>query len=128
MPLALGDHRFVVRYEADGVMQFLSDHDQLYWNAVGHYWRVPVDVAVVRLHLPAELPANVVAADAYAGHRGATPEHGAVAPIERTAIPDGFEFRVANLPASQSPSVWLTWPKGFLAPPALGPLSTTPPC
>ena len=123
VPLALGDHRFVVRYEADGVMQFLSDHDQLYWNAVGHYWRVPVDVAVVRLHLPAELPANVVAADAYAGHRGATPEHGAVAPIERTAIPDGFEFRVANLPASQSPSVWLTWPKGFLAPPALGPLS-----
>ena len=122
-PLAPGDHRFVVRYEADGVTQFLSDHDQLYWNAVGHYWRLPVDEAVVRLHLPPELPASVVAADAYAGHRGATPDRGAVTPVERRALPDGFEFRAANLAASQSPSVWFTWPKGFLAPPALGPLS-----
>ena len=65
---------------------------------MGHYWRVPVDEAVVRVHLPPELPANVVAANAYAGHRGATPERGALARIERTAIPDGFEFRVANLP------------------------------
>ena len=123
-PLAPGDHRFVVRYEADGVTQFLSDHDQLYWNAVGHYWRLPVDEAVVRVHLPPEVPANVVAADAYAGHRGATPERGAVTALERSALPDGFEFRVANRPATtQSPSVWFTWPKGFLAPPALGPLS-----
>jgi hypothetical protein len=90
---------------------------------VGHYWRLPVDEAVVRVHLPPELPASVVAADAYAGHRGATAERGAITPVERSALPDGFEFRVANLAASQSPSVWLTWPKGFLAPPALGPLS-----
>ena len=121
-PLAAGDHRFVLRYEADGVTQFLSDHDQLYWNAVGHYWRLPVDEAVVRVHLPPELPVSVVAADAYAGFRGATAER-AVAQVERSTLPDGFEFRVANLGTSQSPSVWFTWPKGFLAPPALGPLS-----
>jgi hypothetical protein len=121
-PLADGDHRFVLRYEADGVTQFLSDHDQLYWNAVGHYWRLPVDEAAVRVHLPPEVPASVVAADAYAGFRGATAER-AVAHVERSSLPDGFEFRVANLGSSQSPSVWLTWPKAFLAPPALGPLS-----
>ena len=121
-PLAHGDHRFVLRYEADGVTQFLSDHDQLYWNAVGHYWRVPLDEAVVRVHLPPELPAGVVAANAYAGFRGAAAER-AVAQVERTTLPDGFEFRVANLGSAESPSVWFTWPKGFLAPPPLGPLS-----
>jgi predicted membrane protein DUF2207 len=120
-PLAEGDHRFVVRYEADGVLQFLADHDQLYWNAVGHYWRLPVDETVVRVHLPPEVPANIVMADVYAGGRGAT---GAVPNyLTRNALADGFEFRLANLGPAQSPSVWLTWPKGFLMPPTLGPLA-----
>jgi len=124
-PLAAGDHRFVVRYEADGVTQFLADRDQLYWNALGHYWRLPVDEAVVRVHLPSELPVDVVTADGYAGGRGATPGPGRFSgiQIERNAVADGFEFRMANLASAQSLSVSLSWPKGFLAPPALGPLA-----
>src|ERR1700730_16340722 len=96
-PLAPGDHRFVVRYEADGVTQFLADHDQLYWNALGHYWRLPVDEAVVRLHLPPEVPVDVVTAAAYAGGRGASPGRFGGKEVERTAIGDGLEFRAANL-------------------------------
>ena len=123
VPLALGDHRFVLRYEADGVMQFLSDHDQLYWNA-GR----PLLARARRCSRRASASASRASRECGRRRRlrrppRRHPERGAVAPIERTAIPDGFEFRVANLPASQSPSVWLTWPKGFLAPPALGPLS-----
>jgi len=124
-PLAPGDHRFVVRYEADGVTQFLADHDQLYWNALGHYWRLPADEAVLRVHLPQEVPAGVVTVEAYAGGRGANLETvGRVGKqVEPSAIADGFEFRVANLPWAGSLSVSLTWPKGFLTPPALGPLA-----
>jgi hypothetical protein len=125
VPLAPGDHLFVVRYEADGATQFLPEHDQLYWNALGHYWRLPVDEAVVRLHLPPELPVDVVAADAYAGGRGATPGPGRFSGIqvESSALADGFEFRMANLGVAQSLSVSLNWPRGFLIPPALGPLA-----
>ena len=124
-PLAPGDHRFVVRYEADGVTQFLNDHDQLYWNALGHYWRLSADEAVLRVHLPQELPAGVVTVEAYAGGRGANLETvGRVGKqVEPSAIADGFEFRTANLPWAGSLSVSLTWPKGFLTPPALGPLA-----
>ena len=124
-PLAPGDHRFVVRYEADGVTQFLADHDQLYWNALGHYWRLSADEAVLRVHLPQEVPAGVVTVEAYAGGRGANLETvGRVGKqVEPIAIADGFEFRVANLPWAGSLSVSLTWPKGFLTPPALGPLA-----
>jgi hypothetical protein len=124
-PLAPGDHRFVVRYEADGVTQFLADHDQLYWNALGHYWRLPADEAVLRAHLPQEVPAGVVTVEAYAGGRGANLQTvGRVGKqVEPSAIADGFEFRMANLPWAGSLSVSLTWPKGFLMPPALGPLA-----
>jgi hypothetical protein len=125
-PLAPGDHRFVVRYEADGVTQFLAGHDQLYWNALGHYWRLPADEAVLRVHLPPEVPAGVVTAEAYAGGRGASLENlGRFGgkQVEPSAIADGFEFRMANLPWAGSLSASLTWPKGFLTPPALGPLA-----
>jgi hypothetical protein len=125
-PLAPGDHRFVVRYEADGVTQFLADHDQLYWNALGHYWRLSADEAVLRVHLPQEVPAGVVTTEAYAGGRGASLENlGRFGgkQVESSAIADGFEFRMANLPWAGSLSVSLTWPKGFLMPPALGPLA-----
>ena len=124
-PLAPGDHRFVVRYEADGVTQFLAGHDQLYWNALGHYWRLPADEAVLRVHLPQEVPAGVVTVEAYAGGRGAgaTPGPFGGKPLEHSAIADGLEFRVANLRTAQSLSASLTWPKGFLTPPALGPLA-----
>jgi Predicted membrane protein (DUF2207) len=121
-PLSPGDHRFVVRYEADGVTQFLADHDQLYWNALGHYWRLPADEAVVRVHLPSEVPAGIVTAEAYAGGRGSTPGLGGK-PVEHSDIADGFEFRIANLRTAQSLSFSLTWPKGFIRPPALGPLA-----
>ncbi|PYU19587.1 MAG: hypothetical protein DMG30_23680 [Acidobacteria bacterium] len=122
-PLAPGDHRFVVRYEADGVPQFLADHDQLYWNALGHYWRLPVDEAVVRVHFPPEVPADVVTAEAYAGGRGASPGRFGGTQLEHSAIADGLEFRAANLGPAQSLSVSLSWPKAFLMPPALGPLT-----
>jgi Predicted membrane protein (DUF2207) len=125
-PLTPGDHRFVVHYEADGVTQFLADNDQLYWNAVGHFWRLPVDEAVLRLHLPPGVPVDVVTVLAYAGGRGAnlgTAGHFAGKPVERRAIADGFEFRMSNLDRAQSVSVSLDWPKGFLMPPALGPLA-----
>jgi hypothetical protein len=125
-PLAPGDHRFVVRYEADGVMQFLADHDQLYWNAVGHYWRLPVDETIVRVHLPPEVPPGVVTADAFVGGRGATatrPGAPAAPQLQRATLADGFEFRAANLGSAQSTSIWLTWPKGFLMAPVLGPLA-----
>jgi Predicted membrane protein (DUF2207) len=128
VPLAPGDHRFVIRYEADGVMQFLADHDQLYWNALGHYWRLPIDDVIVRVHLPPEIPAEVVTAEAYTGSRGranalpaASGAPGAAG--AREALADGFAFRASNLGSAQSLSVVLTWPKGFLLPPALGPLA-----
>ena len=122
-PLASGDHHYVVRYEADGVTQFLAGHDQLYWNALGHYWRLPVDEAVVRVHLPPEVPAGIVTANAYTGGRGATTARAGAAQPQRGAIADGLEFRAANLGPAQSLSVALTWPKCLLAPTALGPLA-----
>jgi predicted membrane protein DUF2207 len=122
-PLPPGDHRFVVRYEADGVTQFLADHDQLYWNAVGHYWRLPVDETIVRIHLPPQIPADVLTADVFVGARGSTGPTPAEKQLQRSTLSDGLEFRMSNLGPSQSPSVWLTWPKGFLMPPALGPLA-----
>src|SRR5260370_4038337 len=61
--------------------------------------------------------------EAWAGGMGEACGRFGVTPMERNSIADGLEFRMANLGPAQSLSVSLSWPKGFLAPPALGPLA-----
>ena len=53
----------VIRYRArNALRQFGSDddpefgaHDQLYWNAVGHGWQMPIQAARTTVHLPDSL-------------------------------------------------------------------------
>jgi hypothetical protein len=56
VPLARGDHTFVIKYLAEGVPRSLADHDELYWNVLGHYLGLPVDEVKVHVHLPAVVP------------------------------------------------------------------------
>ena len=44
---------YVVSYTVDGALNAFPDHDELYWNAIGDGWPVPIDTATVRVALPA---------------------------------------------------------------------------
>ena len=115
-PLAPGDHRFVIRYAVEGALRLLADHDELYWNALGHYWQLPVDEATLRVRLPAGVPPETIRADAYAGGRGVSN------PTERMReeSPGAVSHRATNLGPAQSLSVVVRWPKGFVTPPRMG--------
>jgi len=115
-PLAPGDHRFVIRYEVESALRLLADHDELYWNALGHYWQLPVDEATLRVRLPAGVPPETIRVDAYAGGRGVSN------PTERMRgeSPGAVSHRATNLGPAQSLSVVVRWPKGFVTPPRMG--------
>jgi uncharacterized membrane protein YgcG len=50
-----GRHFYVLRYQVAGALNHFADHDELYWNAVGQQWAVPIDQAAVRLTMPAAI-------------------------------------------------------------------------
>ena len=60
-----GDHLYTIDYTIEGALNGFADHDELYWNAVGSEWDVPV------LHATAEVavPSPVTGAVCFAGSK-----------------------------------------------------------
>ena len=48
-----GEHSYVLSYHVVGAMNSFDDHDELYWNAIGGDWLVPIRSASVKVTAPA---------------------------------------------------------------------------
>ena len=42
-----GRQDYVITYTVDGALNAFDDHDELYWNAIGAEWEVPIVAAAV---------------------------------------------------------------------------------
>lgn len=47
-----GKHQYEIRYSVKGAFTYFSDHDELYWNAIGTDWSIPILTSSVVVHLP----------------------------------------------------------------------------
>lgn len=48
-----GRHQYVIQYHVRGALNHFDDHDELYWNATGNRWDVPISQVDVSLRFPA---------------------------------------------------------------------------
>jgi uncharacterized membrane protein YgcG len=72
-----GRHTYTITYRVEGALNGFADHDELYWNAIGTEWPVPIEGANVRVHAPAAL----IRAACYVGPPGST------APCQISGLP-----------------------------------------
>ncbi|MCM3660310.1 DUF2207 domain-containing protein [Georgenia satyanarayanai] len=104
-----GRQTYVLRYTVDGALNAIRDdpavpdQDELYWNATGHDWDVPIEQATVTV----TGPADVVDHACYQGSRGSTAE---CASLDA----DGGEVRAASgrLPSGSGMTVVAAYPPG----------------
>jgi uncharacterized membrane protein YgcG len=61
-----GVHRYTVEYSVEGAARTFPDHQELYWDAIGNRWIVPIDRATVTV----SGPATISRAACYAGAEG----------------------------------------------------------
>ena len=47
-----GAHRYTITYRVESALNGFGEHDELYWNAIGTEWAVPVEQATVRVTTP----------------------------------------------------------------------------
>ena len=122
VPLERGDHRYFIRYTVDGALGQGSARDTLYWNAIGHYWSLPVGAAHVTVHLPAGIAGGEVTSEPRVGGRGVSNNRGA--PTATTeAIENGtagVSYAAIGLQPTQSLSVVVSWPSGIVKKPSFG--------
>jgi uncharacterized membrane protein YgcG len=50
-----GRHRYVISYVVEGSINRFSDHDELFWNAIGTEWATPIGRATVHVRAPARV-------------------------------------------------------------------------
>jgi Predicted membrane protein (DUF2207) C-terminal domain/Predicted membrane protein (DUF2207) N-terminal domain len=50
-----GRHSYTITYEVRGALNAFAEHDELYWNAIGNSWQVPIGTATAQVTAPADL-------------------------------------------------------------------------
>jgi uncharacterized membrane protein YgcG len=63
-----GRHTYTISYRVAGALNTFTTHDELYWNAVGTEWTVPIDQASAEVTTP--VPIELIAC--FAGAQGST--------------------------------------------------------
>ncbi len=105
---------YVIRYRIRDALLHTPEHDELYWNATGNEWRVPIDRASATVVLPAPLLADSVEALAYTGGYGSTERNAEVAFPEPGTVTYTAQDRLGAL---EGLTVDAVWPAGYVAVP-----------
>jgi uncharacterized membrane protein YgcG len=67
-----GAHTYVIRYSVGRALLFRKDYVELYWNATGNDWDMPIDHALAVIQLPPPVQAADVSTTSYVGYTGST--------------------------------------------------------
>src|SRR5699024_6250769 len=65
-----GQHTFIIHWQSKNHVRSFENYDELYINAIGHNWRLPINDAIVTLNLPESVEA--IQSTAYYGAEGRT--------------------------------------------------------
>lgn len=111
---APADHTFTLRYRTTRQLGFFTDHDELYWNAIGTGWAFPIERGSVEVRLPVPVPVARLSAEAYTGYQG---ERGHQYQAQLPADGVARWQLTAPLAPRQGLTVVLTFPKGLVPEP-----------
>ncbi|HTL84859.1 MAG TPA: DUF2207 domain-containing protein [Acidimicrobiia bacterium] len=102
-----GTQRYTIEYTVRGAPTAYPNHDELYWDAVGLQWNVPIDRADVAVHMPG--PVTKIAC--YTGPAGSG------LPCDRSRkLRTGAIFGESDLASFEGVSVVVGVPKGVIQP------------
>ncbi|MHB1001923.1 MAG: DUF2207 domain-containing protein [Armatimonadota bacterium] len=113
-----GSKIYIIKYRLMRAVHFFSDHDEIYGNAVGHEWTVPIEKATCTVHLPSDVKNGKIQIASYTGLFGS-----------RTSdaygyLPPGDKHTAAfwmgrQLYPGEGLTVVVGWPKGMVTPPSM---------
>jgi uncharacterized protein (TIGR04222 family) len=63
-----GRHTYTLTYRVEGALNTFPDHDELYWNAIGHEWQAPIE----RARVTVAAPASITRVTCFQGYEGST--------------------------------------------------------
>ena len=108
-----GNQTYVITYEVENVILFFNDHDELYWNVTGNYWKAPIKEASATVSLTIKDKSKNLMAAGYEGSYGSKEECGV-----ETYDNIGKYFTKRSLKMGEGLTVAFGWDKGLIFPPS----------
>ncbi|MBP9691428.1 DUF2207 domain-containing protein [Candidatus Woesebacteria bacterium] len=105
-----GKHTYVIRYLLSGAMTYFEDVDELYWNAVGTSWDVPIDQVTVDVRIPSEVDQEKMQYTCYYGEQGQSDR---ICAIRRTS--DHVTYTASSVLPNEGLTIVLRFPMGVIA-------------
>jgi len=65
-----GNQTYIITYKVENAILFFNDHDELYWNVTGNYWRAPIKEASAYVNLAVKKKSENLWAACYTGVLG----------------------------------------------------------
>ncbi|MDH7601804.1 MAG: DUF2207 domain-containing protein [Armatimonadota bacterium] len=111
-----GLQTYVISYTVWRAIHFFSDHDELYWNAVGTEWEVPILKAWCDVVIPDDVSPAELRIACYAGYFGST---GSMKASSDKPGPSKARFwSTRPFSPGEGMTIVVGWPKGIVKPPS----------
>ena len=78
--LVTGIKEYVINYDVTNALRSFPDHDELYWNAIGTEWAVPIMNGAVHVTVPAGTLSGTLPTYCYTGVQGSSVQACSVTP------------------------------------------------
>ncbi len=109
-----GKQTYVINYKVENALLYFDDHDEIYWNVTGNYWKATIKKASATVLLAAEGKSEKLQGALYTGIPGARESAGSF------EVHDNYgEFSAAkSLAPGEGLTIAFGWDKGLVSPPS----------
>ncbi len=108
-----GRQTYIITYQVENVILFFKDHDELYWNVTGNFWKAPIKEASATASLTTKNKSKNLMAAGYEGGYGSKEECG-----YETYDNSGKFYTKRNLKMGEGLTAVFGWDKGLVSPPS----------
>ena len=119
--LITGKHIYRIFYTVQRAINYFDDHDELYWNATGNEWQVPIAEARTTVTLPAAIPEGDIRQTCFFGPYASTEicDSGIVASAVLGRPVSDLFFEANNLGPGEGLTVVVGVPAGTIQKPPI---------
>jgi len=109
-----GNQTYVITYEVENGVLFLNDHDELYWNVTGNYWKAPIKEASAIVFLATKEKSKTLWGTGYTGGYGSKGTECSYETFENS----GTFSAKRNLNMGEGLTIAFGWDKALVFPPS----------
>lgn len=110
-----GIKTYVISYRIERALNYFQDHDELYWNATGNEWEVPISSTQVKIKLPEGIGKDDLQLKCYTGQLGSAEEYCTGEIIDDQTVLYKSDYSLAYY---EGLTVVLGWSKGVTTEPS----------